>query len=64
MNKLRWGILGAANIAQKNWKAIFHSGHSVVTAVASRDLEKARRFVRTCQSHVPFATEPRALGSY
>jgi len=64
MDKLRWGILGAANIAQKNWKAIYNSGNSVVTAVASRDMERSRDFIRACQSHVPFAAEPRALGRY
>jgi len=37
----RWGILGAANIARKNWKAIRMSGNSVVTAVGSRDVAKA-----------------------
>src|SRR5262245_6324637 len=36
---LRWGILGAANIARKNWKAIWNSGNGVVRAVASRDLD-------------------------
>ena len=64
MNKLRWGILGAANIAQKNWKAIFHSGNSVVTAVASRDLEKTRRFIRACQTEVPFERPPTARAGY
>ena len=63
-NKLRWGILGAANIAQKNWKSIFHSGNSVVAAVASRDPAKTRRFIHACQSHVPFEREPAALASY
>ncbi|MSU59552.1 MAG: Gfo/Idh/MocA family oxidoreductase [Pedosphaera sp.] len=62
--KLRWGILGAANIARKNWQAIFHSGNSVLTAVASRDVAKSRQFIRNCQSQVPFEREPAALGSY
>src|SRR5215471_7072705 len=64
MNKLRWGILSTANIASKNWKAIHASGNSVVTAVASRDLERAREFIRLCQAEAAFETPPVALGSY
>ena len=30
----RWGILGAANIARKNWKAIRLAGNATLTAVA------------------------------
>ena len=33
----RWGIIGTANIARKNWKAIRNSGNSTLVAVASRD---------------------------
>ena len=43
MKKLRFGFLSTANIGRKNWKAIFHCGNSVVTAVASRDLERGRQ---------------------
>jgi predicted dehydrogenase len=64
MNKLRFGILGAADIAQKNWKAICHSGNSIVAAVASRSLEKARQFIAKCQQQAPFDMPPAALGSY
>jgi predicted dehydrogenase len=64
MDKLRFGILGAADIAQKNWKAIFHSGNSIIAAVASRDLEKARQFIAKCQQQTPFNTPPAAFGSY
>lgn len=64
MTKLRWGILGTARIAQKNWKAIWHSGISTVTAVASRDAERARRFIAECQRENPFEAAPVALGSY
>ncbi len=60
----RWGILGAANIARKNWQAIRHSPNCSLTAVASRRGEKARRFIEECQSQVPFDTVPRACGSY
>jgi predicted dehydrogenase len=64
MNKLRFGILSAANIARKNWPAIFHSGNSVVTAVASRNLERSRQFIAECQAKTPFENPPAPLGSY
>jgi predicted dehydrogenase len=64
MNKLRWGILSTANIATRNWKALRLSGNSVITAVASRDVERSRRFIKNCQAEAPFATPPVALGSY
>ena len=60
----RWGILGAANIARKNWQAIRHATNCTLTAVASRDLAKARQFIQECQSQVPFDPPPRACGSY
>src|SRR5689334_14294825 len=61
--RLRWGILGAADIARKNWKAIREAG-DVVVAVASRDGERARRFIAECQTDTPFDSTPEALGSY
>ena len=64
MNKLRFGFLSTANIGRKNWKAIFQSGNSIVTAVASRDLERSRKFIRECQAETPFETPPLALGGY
>jgi predicted dehydrogenase len=64
MKKLRIGFLSAAGIARKNWKAIFSSGSAVVAAVASRDVEKSRKFVDECQSQFSFPEKPRALGSY
>jgi len=60
----RWGILGTANIARKNWKAVRNSGNSRLVAVASRTEERARSFVRDCQASAPCEVEPRALGSY
>src|SRR3954462_10282243 len=43
-NKVRWGVLGAANIAVKKVIPAMQQGRwSEVTAIASRDLEKARR---------------------
>jgi predicted dehydrogenase len=61
---LRWGILGAAEIARKNWKAIQLSGNGIVTAVASRKLERSKRFIADCQREAPMKREPAALGSY
>jgi predicted dehydrogenase len=62
-SKLRWGILGAADIARKNWKAIREAGEALV-AVASRDGERARRFITECQADAPFDAAPAAFGSY
>lgn len=63
-HKLRWGILGAANIARKNWKAIQLTGNSTVTAVASRDVERSRQFIADCQREAPMDAVPRAFASY
>lgn len=63
-NKLRWGILGAANIARKNWMAIRNAGNATLTAVASRDLKRSQQFIDECQSQIPHPTVPKALGSY
>jgi predicted dehydrogenase len=60
----RWGILGTANIARKNWKAIRNAGNSAVVAVASRDRDRARRFIEDGQSEVHFFPPPFACGSY
>jgi predicted dehydrogenase len=64
MRTFRWGILGAARIARKNWKAIRHSGNGTVAAVASRDPERARQFVGECQTLEPFATPPAVFDDY
>ncbi|MDE3066890.1 MAG: Gfo/Idh/MocA family oxidoreductase [Verrucomicrobiota bacterium] len=64
MRRLRIGFLSTANIGRKNWKAVFHSGNAVVSAVASRDPERARRFVQECQAQAPFETAPAAFGDY
>src|SRR6478735_2024713 len=57
---VRWGVLGAANIAKKNWEAIRHSGNGTLTAVAARDPAKAKAFIAECSSQVPFPQPPRA----
>jgi len=64
MKQLRIGFLSTAGIGRKNWKAIFNSGNCVVTAVASRDLERSRRYVAECQAEHAFATPPAPLASY
>jgi predicted dehydrogenase len=56
----RWGILGAAQIARKNWQAIQDAGNAVVTAVASRQPGQAAKFIADCQGERPFANLPRA----
>ena len=64
MRKLRIGFLSTAGIGRKNWKAIFHSGNAVVAAVASRDVQKSRKFIDDCQREFGFSEPPRAFGSY
>src|SRR5438105_4658062 len=60
----RWGILGTANIARKNWKAIRNAGNATLAAVASRDRRRAQTFIDECQTSVPFAPAPSACGTY
>jgi predicted dehydrogenase len=55
----RWGILGAANIAKKNWHAIHNSGNGTLVAVASRNAERGAAWVRENQSLVAFEPAPR-----
>ena len=58
----RWGVLGAANIARKNWKAMRLAENSTLLAVASRDPDRARAFIGECQADVPFPIAPAATG--
>jgi predicted dehydrogenase len=60
----RWGILGAAFIAHKNWQSIRDAGNATLVALASRDIAKAQAFIDECQAQVPHAVKPEALGSY
>jgi predicted dehydrogenase len=64
MKKVRFGFLSTANIGRKNWNSIHASGNSVVTAIASRDVARSRKFIREMQAETPYDTEPAALGSY
>jgi predicted dehydrogenase len=54
----RWGILGTANIARKNWHAIRNSGNSALVAVASRDVSRAQQFIQECLADVPMTPAP------
>jgi len=56
-DKIRWGILGAANIGRKVIPAIHQAHNSVVAAVASRDQAKARAYADELNI-------PQAYGSY
>ena len=62
--RCRWGILGCAWIARKNWLAIRNAENCTLAAAASRSSERAEAFVRECQSAAPFPQAPRALGGY
>lgn len=64
MTKIRWGILGTADIARQNWRAIYDSGNSIVSAVASRSLKRSEKFIATCQSHNMFEVPPKGYGNY
>jgi predicted dehydrogenase len=71
---VRWGFIGAAQIARKNWKAVRMSGNGVVTAVASRDVSRAESFIHDCSMEAPpviignegeaTLTRPVAIGDY
>jgi predicted dehydrogenase len=56
--------MGTAQIARKNWRSIRNSGNGTVVAVASRDRERSRQFIRECQAEAPMETAPAALGGY
>lgn len=59
-NICRWGILGAANIARKNWKAIRLAENATLTAVASREPARAKAWLDENQAECPFPTAPTA----
>src|SRR4051812_19586116 len=54
----RWGILGTANIARKNWQAIKNSGNGTLLAVASRTPERAKQYISECQASVAHNPPP------
>ena len=61
---VRWGFLGAAFIARKNWQSVLDAGNASLIAVASRDVKRAQVFIDECQAQVPHPVKPQALGSY
>lgn len=60
----RWGVLGTASIARKNWHALLNAGNSRIIAVASRSREKAQRFIDECQHSVPTGYPVEAIEGY
>jgi predicted dehydrogenase len=56
----RWGILGTAGIARKNWQAIRLSGNGELVAVGSRTEERAAEYIAENQAQVPHDPPPRA----
>ncbi|MFG0331914.1 MAG: Gfo/Idh/MocA family protein [Maioricimonas sp. JB049] len=60
----RWGILGAAEIARKNWKAIWNAGNSRLVAVASRSTDRAAAYIADCQRQAAFDPVPAVCDSY
>ncbi len=63
MNKLRWGILGAARIAEAYATAINASRNGLVRAVASRDPDRAHAFATRNDIAEVFATYQELLDS-
>lgn len=60
----RWGILGTAGIARKNWQAIRHTGNGRLVAVASRTADRAESYIAENQAQVPHHPAPRAIAGY
>lgn len=60
----RWGILGTAGIARKNWQAIALAENATLTAVASRTIDRSRQFIAECQAACPLPIAPVPVGSY
>jgi predicted dehydrogenase len=58
--RCRFGILGTANIARKNWVAIRNADNCSLAAVASRGRERAEQFIGECQAESPLDPPPRA----
>ena len=59
----RWGILGSAGIAQKNWQSIRNAENAELVAVASRDIAKSQDFIDRCSAQIPHTVTPEAMGS-
>jgi predicted dehydrogenase len=63
-NFCRWGILGTAGIARKNWQAIRHTGNGRLVAVASRTADRAAEYIAENQAQIPHHPAPRAIAGY
>lgn len=62
--KCRWGILGTAGIARKNWQAIRHAENAELVAVASRTEERAAEYIAKNQEQIPHDPPPRPIAGY
>ena len=51
-SECRWGIMSSAQIARKNYQAIYHAGNARLIAVASRERAQAEDFIESCQKKV------------
>ncbi|MEO0414343.1 MAG: Gfo/Idh/MocA family oxidoreductase [Verrucomicrobiota bacterium] len=60
----RWGFLGTAGIARKNWQAVKNAGNATLAAVASRSAERAQAYIDENQAQVPHDPAPQAVGGY
>lgn len=58
--KIQWGVIGTANIAKKNVRSIMLASNSTLSAIGSRDIDKARLFA--VQNHLD--SNVRLYGSY
>ena len=63
-SECRWGIMSSAQIARKNYQAIYHAGNARLIAVASRERAQAEDFIESCQKQSPFEVPPRAVEGY
>ncbi len=59
----RWGIMGTASIARKNWQAILRRQCDTDRSCQSR-VTRAQQFIDECQSSVPYDATPTAFGRY
>ena len=62
--KCTWGILGAADIARKNWQAIHQSGNGILKSVASRSKERAAELIQKCEPTLTFENPVQAVEGY
>jgi predicted dehydrogenase len=60
----RWGILGTAGIARKNWRGLALAGNASLVAVASRTLDRSRQFIAECLASCPLPAPPAAVVGY